>query len=160
MNIEKVEKYLGLAQSIAEIFSKDSSTKVGAIILGPDNEVRSIGYNGAPRGCAADEDARGVERPEKYFWFSHAELNAITNAARVGTPLAGTSLVVTHPPCMDCARAIVQAGIKAVYCPKPTSEFLSRWDDHITRSIRLFVECNVAYTFINRSNNENHQSLG
>lgn len=148
MDPKKARKYLELADGIAEIFSKDSSTKVGAIILGPDNEVRSLGYNGAPRGCAADEDARGVERPEKYFWFSHAELNAITNAARVGTPLAGTTLVVTHPPCMDCARAIVQAGIKQVFCMYPTDEFQDRWIEHIKRTERLFEECNVEYEWV------------
>lgn len=90
-----------IAHAVAKL-SKDPSSKVGALILGPAGEVRSLGYNGAPRGCAADEDARGLERPEKYFWFSHAELNAIANAARVGTPLEGGILVVTHPPCAEC----------------------------------------------------------
>lgn len=145
MNNAKAKKYLDLAHSIAHTFSKDPSTKVGAIILGPDNEVRSLGYNGAPRGCTADEDLRGTERPEKYFWFSHAELNAITNAARVGTPLAGTILVVTHPPCMDCARAIVQAGIRKVLYPLPSPEYLQRWSDHSTRTLQLFEECGVEY---------------
>src|SRR3989338_3606723 len=100
MTPEKARKYLDIALAAAQL-SKDTSTKVGAIIVGPTNEVRSLGYNGAPRGCNADEDERGRTRPEKYFWFSHAEMNAITNAARVGTPLDGSSLVVSHPPCMD-----------------------------------------------------------
>lgn len=90
----------------------------------------------------ADEDERR-ERPEKYFWFSHAELNAITNAARIGTPLAGCSLVVTHAPCMDCARAIVQAGIREVFFPKQDPEFVKRWEEHTARSLRLFDECGV-----------------
>ena len=106
--MSKLLKYMRVAEAVAEL-SKDKSTKVGALILGPANEIRACGYNGAPRGCEADEDERS-ERPEKYHWFSHAELNAITNAARVGTPLEGNTLVVTHFPCMDCARAIVQAG--------------------------------------------------
>ena len=133
---------MAIAEAVAKL-SKDKSTQVGALILGPSFEVRSLGYNGAPRGCAADEDERGTTRPEKYFWFSHAELNAITNAARVGTPLAGSTLVVTHPPCMDCARAIVQAGIVAVYFPAPTPDFISRWEEHYGRSLRLFDECGV-----------------
>jgi dCMP deaminase len=145
--IKKLEKYFGLVQATASL-SKDSSTKVGAIILGPSFEVRSLGYNGAPRGCSADEDDRGRQRPEKYFWFSHAELNAITNAARVGTPLDGCSLIVTHPPCMDCARAIVQAGITCVLSATPTPEFLARWDTHTDRSLRLFNECGVEYHWI------------
>lgn len=136
-------KYMGIADAVAQL-SKDSSTKVGAVIVGATKEIRSMGYNGAPRGCAADEvgDSRG-ERPEKYFWFSHAELNAITNAARVGTPLDGSTLIVTHFPCMDCARAIVQSGIGKVVVRRPTEDFEDRWAAHIARSVKLFQECGV-----------------
>lgn len=143
----KDHKYMGIADAIAK-FSKDQSTQVGAVIIGPTQEVRSVGYNGAPRGCTADEDVRGLERPEKYFWFSHAELNAITNAARVGTPLAGSTIVVTHFPCMDCARAIVQAGIIRVVVREPEQEFCDRWEPHISRALRLFGECGVEVTFV------------
>lgn len=142
MDANKANKYLAIAKSGAQL-SKDSSTQVGALILGPSQEVRSLGYNGAPRLCRADEDERGRTRPEKYFWFSHAELNAITNAARVGTALGGCSLVVTHLPCMDCARAIVQSGIVQVFCPEPDEGFAERWKEHTARAIRLFEECNV-----------------
>ena len=144
---DKLAKYMGIVDAIAKL-SKDQSTQVGALILGPSFEVRSVGYNGAPRGCSADEDERGVTRPEKYFWFSHAELNAITNAARVGTPLAGSSIVVTHPPCMDCARAIVQAGIIEVFTRMPSDEFLERWREHADRTQRLFEECHVKYKWL------------
>ena len=147
MTPSKAAKYLELAYAAAK-FSKDASTRVGAIIVGATGEVRSLGYNGAPRGCAADEDQRGLERPEKYYWFSHAELNAVTNAARVGTPLDGATLVVTHPPCMDCARAIVQAGIKQVFVPEWSAEFHSRWHEHIIRTRQLFDECGVEYTVL------------
>lgn len=140
----KDHKYMGIAYAVSKL-SKDQSTQVGALILGSANEVRAVGYNGAPRGCAADEDERATTRPEKYYWFSHAELNAITNAARVGTPLAGSSIVVTHFPCMDCARAIVQAGITRVVTVRPPAEFVSRWEEHITRTRRLFDECGVEY---------------
>ena len=149
MTPEKAAKYMEIARAAAR-FSKDPSTQVGAVIIGQAKEVRSLGYNGAPRGCGADEpgDERGSARPEKYFWFSHAELNAITNAARVGTPLDGCTLLVTHPPCMDCARAICQAGIKHVVAVRPTSEFIARWREHMSRSQRLFDECGVLYTEI------------
>ena len=142
----KDHKFMGLAYARAQ-FSKDTSTKVGAVIVGPAGEDRASGYNGAPRGCRADElgDPRGTERPEKYFWFSHAELNAITNAARVGVPLEGCTIYVTHPPCMDCARAIVQAGIKRVVTVRPSAGFVERWEEHMSRSQRLFDECGVAY---------------
>lgn len=140
-------KYLGIVNEVAKL-SKDPSTKVGALILGPSKEVRSLGYNGAPRGCSADEDARSVERPEKYYWMSHAELNAITNAARVGTPLDGCSMLVTHYPCMDCARAIVQAGIKHLAIPIQDTDFYKRWGDHIIRADHLFEECGVTVEII------------
>ena len=145
MNTAKIIKYLEIAHAVSKL-SKDESTKVGAVILGTDSmEVRSLGYNGAPRKCTADEDSRGATRPEKYFWFEHAERNAIYNAARVGVPLAGSTLVVTHPPCMDCARAIVQAGIKKVFWPKPDEEFAMRWLEHKYRVMRLFYECGVEF---------------
>lgn len=143
VNEAKLLKYMEIAEAVSRL-SKDPSTKVGAIVLGdPGLEIRSLGFNGAPRGCAADEDWRVSERPEKYFWISHAEQNAITNAARVGTPLLGGIMLITHPPCMDCARAIVQAGIKEVYWLAPNSEFLTRWIDHLDRIYRLFKECGV-----------------
>lgn len=144
MNRVKAQQYMEIAYATSR-FSKDESTQVGAVIIGPTNEVRSLGYNGAPRGCRADEDSRGITRPEKYFWYSHAELNAITNAARVGIPLDGSTIVVTHPPCMDCARAIVQAGIKQVVAARPAAEFAERWIEHTRRVQTLFSECKVGY---------------
>lgn len=144
MNRVKAQQYMEIAYATSR-FSKDESTQVGAVIVGPTNEVRSLGYNGAPRGCRADEDSRGITRPEKYFWYSHAELNAITNAARVGVPLDGSTIVVTHPPCMDCARAIVQAGIKQVIAARPAAEFAERWIEHTQRVQTLFSECKVGY---------------
>lgn len=154
MNLIKAIKYMEIAYATSRL-SKDTSTKVGAVIVGPSQEVRSLGYNGAPRGCNADEASslRNV-RPEKYFWFSHAELNAITNAARVGTPLEGSTLLVTHHPCMDCARAICQAGIKEVIAVKPSDEFNRRWSDNIVRTKQLFEECGVLYIEIERCENE------
>ncbi len=152
MNHDKAYKYLEIAEAVAKL-SKDASTKVGAVVVGPTNEVRSLGYNGSPRGSSADEDERG-NRPEKYFWFSHAELNAITNAAKVGIPLGGSTLVVTHPPCMDCSRAIVQAGIIRVYVPEWDAEFGARWNEHLIRSIQLFDECGVEYVVLSKAERE------
>ena len=147
MNEQKARKYLEIAKAVANL-SKDQSTQVGAIIVGPQNDVRSVGYNGAVRGCSADEDSRFTERPEKYYWASHAELNAITNAARVGTPLDQCGIIVTHQPCMDCARAIVQSGIKKVFCPYPDDAFHDRWVEHITRSEHLFRETGVELVWL------------
>lgn len=143
MDYEKAAKYMEVARAVAK-FSKDQSTKVGAVILGPAYEVRSLGYNGAPRGCRADEDARGTTRPEKYFWMEHAERNAIYNAARAGVALNDGVCVVTHPPCIDCARALVQVGVKAVIWPKPEARFAARWAEHADRVMQLFSETHVA----------------
>lgn len=143
MKRDKALKYLGLAGAVS-IFSKDESTKVGCIIVAPDGSVRAMGYNGAVRGSRADEDERR-ERPEKYWHFEHGERNAIYNAARCGTPLEGCTAFITHPPCMDCARALVQAGIVSVVWNIPNTEFEQRWLEHKVRVERLFTECNVEW---------------
>lgn len=105
------EFFMNLAAATA-LKSKDPSTKVGCVIVGPDNEVRSLGFNGLPRGVP-DDPARMV-RPEKYLWTSHAEENAVAQAARVGAALKGCRAYVTHHPCSRCARSLIQAGIECV----------------------------------------------
>jgi dCMP deaminase len=141
MDMKKARKFLTVAQSIAAL-SKDRSTQVGALILGPDGEGGPWGYNGFPRGADDDVEARH-ERPEKYFWAEHAERNAIYAAAAAGFRTKGCTLVVTHPPCMDCARAIVQAGIVRVVYPTGDAEFHSRWGAHEARTRQLFAETSV-----------------
>jgi len=125
--------------------SKDENTNVGAVIVGPNNEIRSTGYNSFPRNCDDANTDRQV-RPEKYYWFEHAERNAIYNAARVGTPLEGCIMYVPGIPCMDCARAIVQSGITAVvthFVWMGADTARKNWDEHHKRTIQLFSECNV-----------------
>lgn len=90
--------------------SKDPNTQVGCVIVGPGNEIRSTGYNSFPRGINDNAPERSI-RPEKYLWIEHAERNAIYNAARVGVPLQGCTIFMEGLPCMDCARAIIQAGL-------------------------------------------------
>lgn len=109
--------YIHLAQQWADK-SKDRSTSVGAIIVGPDMEQRSAGYNGFPRGVNDDIDCRH-DRPVKYDFTEHAERNAIYNAARVGIPLKGCTMYLNWwpTPCADCARAVIQSGIIAVVGP-------------------------------------------
>lgn len=133
-------KFIAIADAVAQL-SKDRSTKVGAIALGPSGEIRAMGYNGFPRGCDDSVEARHV-RPEKYFWTEHAERNLVFNAARVGVPLEGCTLIVSGLyPCMDCARAIVQSGIREVIAPSVDTD--PRWADHAKRSRELFTECGV-----------------
>jgi dCMP deaminase len=93
--------------------SKDRSTQVGAIIVGDGNSVLSMGYNGFPRGVEDEKDSRH-ERPDKYLYTEHAERNAIYSAARNGVRLLGSTMYMPGggAPCADCARALIQAGIK------------------------------------------------
>lgn len=141
MTPAKITKLMTIARAVAQL-SKDD-TKVGAVIIGPDGEGGPWGYNGAPRGCSADEDERFQTRPEKYYLAEHAERNAIYTAARSGFSPKGATLVVTHFPCMDCARAIVQSGIKRVIVGGMTTAFSERWRENIVRSKQLFEETGV-----------------
>lgn len=107
-------QHMQLAKAVADIYSKDRSTKVGCVFIGKYNEVLSIGYNGFVRGVDDNEDSRH-ERPEKYFWSEHSERNAIFNAARIGISLKDASVYITSlPPCVDCARSLVQVGVKRI----------------------------------------------
>jgi dCMP deaminase len=117
------KRFLDLANELAS-WSEDRDFHVGAVIVGPNHEIRATGYNGLPRGVGAQDDRRfDRSSGEKFFWFEHAERNAIYNAARVGTALEGCTIYVNRYPCADCARAIIQSGIKAVVCPiKPTND--------------------------------------
>lgn len=118
--MEWYKYYLLIAEQVA-VKSKDRSVKFGAVIVGPDNEIRSTGFNGFPRGIDDNIKSRH-KRPEKYCWTEHAERNAIYNAARCGIATKGCSIVVNGPPCNDCARAIIQAGItKVYYCNPPNT---------------------------------------
>lgn len=123
--------------------SKDTRTKIGAVIIGPDNELRSSGYNGFPRGCDDDVESR-YDRPEKYYWFEHAERNAIYNAARIGVSTKDCTLYTQAVPCADCARAVIQAGIKKIIIHKGF-EFTSmpKWEESMKRSETMLAECGV-----------------
>jgi dCMP deaminase len=138
-----------LLPAIAER-SHDPHTKTSCLVVGPDGEIRSSGYNGFPRGCADDDHLERLERPEKYFWIEHAERNAIYNAARVGIPLKGCTMYLSWLPCMDCARAIIQAGIVRLVCDKITTDSRindPKWAADFQRVRTLLSECRVAVDF-------------
>ena len=104
------EYFMGVAM-LAARRSKDPNTKVGACIVSPDNIIISTGYNGLPNGCSDDEYPWEREGEEtKYPYVVHAELNAILNAN--GRDLRGSRLYVALFPCNECAKAIIQAGVK------------------------------------------------
>jgi len=118
--------------------SQDEKTKLGAVIVGPDGDIKSTGWNGFPRGIDDSILAR-QERPEKYYWFVHAEHNAILNAGRNGVKLKGTTLYCSAFPCHNCAQAIIQSGIiKVVY-----DEVLGGWSNSNNRSLDMFIEANI-----------------
>ena len=106
------EYFMGVAM-LAARRSKDPSTQVGACIVSPDNIIISTGYNGMPKGCSDDTfpwDREGQET--KYPFVVHAELNAILNAN--GRDLRGSRIYVALFPCNECAKAIIQSGVKEV----------------------------------------------
>lgn len=129
-------RYLGLAKHISE-WSRDPSTKVGAVIVDPRNQIVSLGFNGLPRGVE-DSDARLSDRPTKYKMIVHAETNALAFAER---SVHGCT-VYTYPfmPCCRCAGAIIQAGIREVVAPMLNNV---RWAEDFALSQQMFNEANV-----------------
>ena len=109
------EYFMGVAM-LAGHRSKDPNSQVGACIVSDDNKILSMGYNGMPAGCSDDEFPwnREAEDPynSKYFYVAHSELNAILNYR--GGSLEGAKLYVTLFPCNECAKAIIQCGIRTV----------------------------------------------
>jgi dCMP deaminase len=146
-------------------WSKDPSTKVGAIIVRPDTwTVVATGYNGFPRGVqelrpanegmiAAVEYNERWRRPEKYLWVEHAERNAIYNAARNGQATEGCVLYMNYAPCpcCDCARAVIQAGIVEVVGPDRFFDGKGdQWAESLVVSQAMLDEAGVITTTVER----------
>lgn len=139
--------------SIADVVrtkSKDPSSKIGAVLVGPDHEVLSTGFNGFPRGINEAISTRW-ERPIKYQFVEHAERNSIYNAARHGVSLKGATLYlvgfggndVPVVPCIECTKAVIQSGIVRVvgwaYKEAPES-----WVEDLKFSESLLLEAGVS----------------
>ncbi|MBR6704269.1 MAG: dCMP deaminase family protein [Lachnospiraceae bacterium] len=108
------EYFMGVAM-LSAARSKDPNTQVGACIVSQDNKILSMGYNGFPIGCSDDEfpwNRDGEPYDNKYFYTTHSELNAILNYR--GGSLEGSKLYVTLFPCNECAKAVIQSGIRTV----------------------------------------------
>ena len=133
-------RFLELATHISE-WSKDPSTKVGCVVVGPDREIRSTGFNGFPRGIQ-DSDERLTNRDLKYPLICHAEENAIMHAARIGLALKGCTAYVTWPPCTRCARSLIQAGVSEIVIPSGL-EIPDRWREDFEMSMGLLREAEV-----------------
>jgi len=135
-------RFVSLADHISG-WSKDPSTKVGCVIVGPDREIVSTGYNGFPRGVS-DSRSRYDDRDTKLNLICHAEENAVAHAARIGVSLRGTTAYITWPPCPRCARSLVQAGVSRVV--HRDIEIPERWVDQMEWSFRLLEEAGVEVT--------------
>lgn len=117
--------------------SKDS-TKVGAVLVGPERDVRLCAYNGPPMGVRDVSDR--FKRPQKYLFASHAEQNLVAFAAREGIRTKGCTVVTTHMPCSSCARSLIQAGVcEVVYGPNQTSMA----DEEFYASAEMFREAGI-----------------
>ena len=134
--------FMGVSLLAAER-SKDPSTQVGACIVSDDNRILSTGYNGFPQGCSDDDFPWNRDKSlgeTKYNFVVHAELNAILNAG--GKSLVGSRIFVSLFPCHECAKAIIQSGIKEViydsdkYASTPST----------IASKRMFDAAGVKYT--------------
>lgn len=129
-------RFIEMASLVAS-WSKDPSTKVGAVITNDKNHVVSLGFNGFPRGV---EDRLNVSRETKLARTIHAEANALLHAKQ---DLAGCSIYVTRPPCSNCAALIIQSGIERVVYEAPDPAFLLRWKGSISESIQMFEEARI-----------------
>ncbi len=137
------EQYFRNIAHQVKLKSKDTYTQIGAVIVGTDNEIVSTGYNSFPRGINDDRTER-QERPEKYYWFEHAERNSIYNAARIGVSTKDCTMYLTCGiPCADCARGIINAGIRRIVCERSGGAVGIKWDEHAERSITMFGEAGV-----------------
>ena len=145
------EYFMGVA-ILSGMRSKDPNSQVGCCIVSQDNKILSMGYNGFPKGCSDDEFPwdRDCADPldTKYLYVAHSELNAILNYS--GGSLAGAKLYVSLFPCNECAKAIIQCGIKEViydsdkYADTPS----------VIASKRMFDAAGVRYYKYNRTNRE------
>lgn len=142
-------RILELAKLIAS-WSKDESTKVGAVITTETGRPISWGFNGMPIGIDDDVTER-KERPLKYKWMCHAERNAMDLASQ--SDLSGCVMFVTFSPCSSCAQSIIQKGIKTVVVD---SEFTAdkmpeRWKEDMLIAIEMLEEANVKVIGIDTS---------
>jgi len=137
------KRYLQLAREVAS-WSKDPSRKIGAVAVGSKGQILSQGYNGFPRGIR-DDETRLNDRETKYKYVVHAEMNVIYNATFSGVSLDGASLYVYGlPVCSECAKGIIQVGIKDVHIFIDQDIHVS-WLESWDRTKSMFEEAGVNF---------------
>lgn len=134
-------RFMRMAELVAT-WSKDPSTQVGCVIVDSERRVLSHGYNGFPRGVYDDRE-RYMNRAQKYPRIVHAEANAIMNSRNLDD-LVGARMFVTLPPCCECAKLIIQAGILDVYFPRNLDQkAMARWEESMEFTDSMFIEAGV-----------------
>lgn len=140
MNTKWINRFMNMAREVS-LWSKDPSTKIGAVCV-RDRRIISTGYNGFPEGIL-DTEERLNDRSVKYEYVVHGELNAILNAAKFGVSLEGASIFVYGlPTCINCAKAVIQSGIKEVYYHSPNG-VPEKWETEFKTSMKLFIEAGL-----------------
>ena len=134
-------RFIDMARLVAT-WSKDPSSKVGAVIVDDKKRIVSVGFNGYPKGIP---DEYNGDREDKLRKSIHAEENAILFAK---CDLSDLIIYVTHPPCSKCGTIIIQSGIKKVICLKPSDDFLERWKVDIDTSKEMFNHAGVELIYI------------
>ena len=141
------DNYFMAIAKLSAMRSKDPSTQVGACIVSPDNRILSMGYNGAPNGLNDDDfpwAREGNPLDTKYLYVCHGEMNAVMNYRGNKKDLEGAKIYVDLFPCNECAKIIIQAGIKEViYLSDKYAD-----KDNFIASKRLFDACGVKYRYL------------
>lgn len=133
------KRFMETAEHFAQ-WSKDPSTKVGAIIVDCERRLVGAGYNGFPRGVSDDAE-RYEHKPTKYELIVHAESNALMNAVK---SVSGCAMYSTKFPCNECAKQIVQMGISKIVAPHPTPD----WAEKSSFALQMFREAYIILDFV------------
>ncbi len=145
MSTKWTKRYLNIAKNVST-WSKDPSSKIGAVAISPKGQLLSTGYNGFPRGIE-DTEARLTDREQKYKLVVHAEMNAIYNATYNGVSLDGSTMYVYGlPSCSNCALGIISVGVKHVVMQDADPDN-ARWKESVQLSLDLFDEAGVTWEF-------------
>ena len=141
-------RYIRLAREISS-WSKDPSTQIGAVAISESGVVLAQGYNGFPRGVK-DEAERYNNRETKYRYVVHAETNCIYNATYNGVSLNNSTMYVYGlPVCNECAKGIIQVGVKRVVgCEVTDPDKLERWSESINQTTEMFKEAGISYDIL------------
>ena len=141
------KRYLALAEHIST-WSKDPSRKIGAVAVGEKGQVLAQGYNGFPRGID-DQESMYENKVVKYQHVVHAEMNCIYNATYNGTSLDGATMYIHGlPVCSECAKGIIQVGIKRVVTTEIDDSMPERWVESTQLTKKMFEEAEVIYDLI------------